>query len=217
MAREYLKETGSTYGSTFGIWVRRAPVLYEPRTGTDINHARLPPMEAMQDMQLAYRQPSMSEPEFATGASIYLLSVVVCSLLAAVGVVVVGSIVPFVGGAVAFGVIGLLAVLVAIQRGRPDLLSLLMALIAPFLVFLLIKVNGARFAQLFAGPAFALLKEYTIVLVNDARVGNGLGKEGVDGLTHGKALFVFAGDFLGAFFFTNTASGAFLRIDITGL
>jgi len=84
-------------------------------------------------------------------------------------------------------------------------------------LILVFPKNRIGWAEFLTGLASASLEKEAVFSVNDTGIRQCLGKEGKDCFSVRQALLVLTGDFLGALLFTNAASGAFLRIHISGL
>lgn len=162
MAKEYLRQIGNTYGFRHGVVVERAPVLYDPSTGTDINQARLPPPEAYRDMELAYRPPVYDPCEFSRIASSQLLFVLLLSSLFAVGAVLVGPLLPIGAGIVAAFFLGVMLGFATLLRSRISAAGIVLACAAPFLALLFLEVIAVLTVHrtlavvVFGGTSFVL-------------------------------------------------------------
>jgi hypothetical protein len=111
--------------------IERYPVIYEPRSTTQINHSRLPPLEELRTMELAFRQEPHDERKLSRWAqAMILLFCCALPLLINFGFFI-GALIPFLYSfslAVLLGVLaGLAFLFFPKQRGiKPILYSLVL-------------------------------------------------------------------------------------------
>ncbi len=151
MAKTFLNNEGSSYGHRHGILVRRAPVLYEASTGTDLNDARFPPREQYCDMQLAYRQQPRDAEALARTTSSELLLVFLMSLVGSIGAVLVGPFLPAEAGFIVAIIMGVFIAIAGVYLDRYDRSGIVLLFLAPTIVFLLLKTVALITAYRLAG------------------------------------------------------------------
>lgn len=140
------------------VSVRREPLVYTPSSASRPNHARLPDLSAMADMELAYREQAFAERDLIEFAHARIALVFGGTLVATAAFILVGWFVP-VSGVLALAPLAAIALLTYLAVTRTiSARKALLALVLPPLVFLLAKASAVVLLdRLWGSLLFALV------------------------------------------------------------
>mgnify|MGYP001310907530 CR=1 FL=1 len=153
-----------------GELVYRRPIHYAPPSSARVNLERLPPVEQMADMQLAYREQTLSTPSLIQSARTHLNTILYLTLGLAAGVGVVNRIVPAGVVPIIASVVSVLWLLYMLYTKTITARRTIIAVITPIglgiLIVLLSYLFGNRLLGTLAAAVvgFGLLYRYGSVL-----------------------------------------------------
>jgi hypothetical protein len=162
MTIEYLKLPSSNHAFTDGVRIERAPMVYAPPSTTEFNTVRLPSFASLKQMQLRYREKFFSDDELQSIALGKLHQIFWTSLALAIGMVIVGPIVPFLAAAAVVGAFSFFLALNAVVRRNATPMKLGLTLLVPVLALAAIEflgfliVHRTLAAVFFGGITFAV-------------------------------------------------------------
>ncbi|MCC6763352.1 MAG: type IV secretion system DNA-binding domain-containing protein [Deltaproteobacteria bacterium] len=91
---QFLNAPGDVYDLGDKPTIQRYPLLYSPKSTSQLNTARLPPLAAMRDMDLAYREQALSTETLARETLSLLLFLAIVAHLLAWGMVLLDQLIP---------------------------------------------------------------------------------------------------------------------------
>lgn len=143
--------------------INRTPLEYNPVSTARVNHARLPPPDRYEDMQLAFREQHLGESAMLTAAHVQLVIAFAGALLLTLAVVFIGQSLPikyafYAAPGVSFGAVFLLGV-----SRRLTVVRAIAAIVIPPVAFAAIYAASFILLKRTFGAALTAVIAYAVI------------------------------------------------------
>lgn len=149
-----------------GAEVIRYPIHYSPASVADINSDALPPIDAVRDMQLAYREEPASEQEVLAAGRTTLAGMSLGAVFISLVLVLLGPVIPVSATLSLSALVVLLLLFLTIRSQHVTGLRIVLAISGPPVVALVLHATAAILRYRVAGfVTFALLSVVMIPII----------------------------------------------------